>query len=323
MGFELSPTEMADPPAKLPDWARCITVPLGVPWVSDDTQVGNDSDTLKQNTTESEFVELKTIHSTYREQTKLVCCGPILDFSRKKLPGWLNLEDTFELQRQTAANLARSFARNFHQSIQLAYVAAGLNGIETRTLSYPNQLQITVDMLEGIENVRSDIPTMVSFDQPWGERLAWRVGGTHPSNIADSLLRNGLQISCFGLEVNLGYWPHGSLARGMLQWVELIDYWSQFGLPLFVILSAPVGSAAEIQGTRGLRKRNTQQQLTEYISNLIPVLLSKPIVNGIAWRQWNDHSNMRFPLSGLRTADGEPKETMDLMHKMGQRAYPG
>ena len=57
---------------------------------------------------------------------------------------------------------------------------------------------------------------MVSFDFPWAERLASAVGGSHPLQIADSLLRQGTQISFLGIEVNLGYWPNGSMMRDPL-----------------------------------------------------------------------------------------------------------
>ncbi len=315
--------------ASLPSWINCISLSV--------TDVA-----VNYSSHEFDWTAIESNINQYGGETRLIALGPMIDFARRDLPAWLNNDDTFDLQRQTAANLARGYARHLLSKNQLAYVAAGLNGISQRSRSFPQQLQITVDMLEAIENVRTDVNTLVSFDQPWGERLAWSVGGSHAMHIADTLLRHGLHISSFGLEVNLDYWPHGSLARDPLHWVDLIDHWSQFGLPLFVILSAPMLDVAtrpsqEVQSgafpnteeddesddfesllkRRGIRRSMSSAQLYNYLEAIIRVLISKPIVNGILWRQWQDDPDLRFIGSGLVNQHGELKPIGRLLEQVG------
>ena len=60
-----------------------------------------------------------------------------------------------------------------------------------------------------------------------------------PWHYADALVRADLGISGFGLEINAGYWPRGSAHRPAFEYGRLIDQWSQLGLPLMVMLTAP------------------------------------------------------------------------------------
>ncbi|HMO15467.1 MAG TPA: hypothetical protein PKD64_10970 [Pirellulaceae bacterium] len=312
--------------ANLPNWVNCISLSV------------NDV-VINRASHEFDWDAIKANMSRYVGKTQVLAMGPMVDFSQRRPPNWLRNDETFELQRQTAANFARGFARHLLGKNQLAYVAAGLNGISQQSKSFSHQLQITVDMLEAVDSVRTDISTLVSFDQPWGERIAWSVGGTHAMHIADTLLRHGLHISSFGLEVNLDYWPHGSLARDPLHWVDLIDQWSQFGVPLVVILSAPmfesgyaglsesVGIDSKGQNgsmdsqtlfkKSGIRRCMTHMQLYNYLESVIRVLISKPIVNGILWRQWRDEPEQRFIACGLVDQNGELKSLGRLMEQIG------
>jgi len=315
LGVILSGERLEDIDQRAPAWASFIACPI---------------QDLNESVSENSWEATQAMCSKLSAGARLLSVGPLLDYAARSLPTWLQSDDTFELQRQIASNYAQSFAREFGSSPQLVYVAAGINGIATRNLTYPQQLQLTVDMLEGLEYVRSDIKTLVSFDQPWGERLGFGAGGTHPLHIADALLRHGLQITSFGLEINLSYWLQGSFCRDPFRWVDLIDVWSQFGLPLFIILSAPnqclpdqeSGSPLRLDQLfrdKRVRGRMTQPQLLQHLQTVIEVLLCKPIVNGVVWRQWQDDSEMRFIGSGLLSEDGCRKPAWDLFQAISDR----
>jgi len=196
-----------------------------------------------------------------------------------------------------------------------------------RRLSYPQQTQLTSEMLNLIDESQVDVPMMVSFDYPFAERLATAVGGIHPLQIADSLLRQGVSVNFVGLDVNLDYWPCGSVFRDPLQWIEMIDLWSQLGLPLIINLRMPTGermenppkadgkekgkgksSAARINE---FRSDMSHQQRLHFIEKIIPVLIARPIVHGLVWTQWRDQDDLRYPFGGLVGADGESKKVLD------------
>ena len=98
--------------------------------------------------------------------------------------------------------------------------------------------------------------------------------------------------------------------RDPLQWVDLIDRWSQFGLPLVIYLCAPTGSINESPNNRFLqtiRGGAQSPKFNEYLATIIRLLTHRPAVNVIAWRRVFDDDNPRFPFSGLVEAGGNLK----------------
>lgn len=255
--------------------------------------------------------------------------GPLLDASPNGLPPRLLEADDFDARRNLLMAEVREQVSNLPESVKLIHAVSGLNGTGHRTLSYPQQLQATIDVLQTLEDSGNRIPTMISFDGPWCERLAWSVGGTHALQIADSLLRRGVSISMLGLEIHLDYSPTGSLPREPLQWVELIDTWSQFGLPLIVLLRAP--SAHEPTTQAGPPNKDfvinqprggmTDDQRLGLLETVIPMLLARPAVQGILWQQARDGDDPRYPSSGLLDDQLQPKATLKLLQNIRKKFF--
>jgi hypothetical protein len=248
--------------------------------------------------------------------------GPLLNASPDGMSDRLLALDDFEARKAQVLAGTREAFRDLPASVKLVHAVSGLNGTGHRHLSYPQQLQLTIEVIQAIEDSSADLPVMISFDFPWAERLAWSVGGTHPLQIADSLLRRGVRISMLGLEINLDYWPGGSAIRDPLQWVELIDVWSQLGLPLVVCLRSPSGDATQIGSADSSREVNqprsvlSDEQRFELLQTVIPMLIARPIVHGVVWQQWRDDDDPRFPLGGLLNADGSEKKSMSFLKQL-------
>ena len=253
---------------------------------------------------------------------KRILVGPFLDAS----PGGMRDEiielDDFFARRDQILNRCRKAIRNLNPSSSLLHVVSGLNGMGHRHLSYPQQTQITSDMLNLIDESQVDVPMMVSFDYPWAERLASAVGGAHPLQIADSLLRQGVPINFIGLDVNLDYWPCGSVVRDPLQWIDMIDIWSQLGLPLIFCFRMPT-MAGEVSNSgqivNEVRSQLDDQQRLAMLETLLPMIVARPGVHGFVWRQWSDSDDERFPGGGLVTKDGGEKPILELLRKVSQQ----
>jgi len=253
---------------------------------------------------------------------KRMIVGPFLDAS----PGGMTEEivalDDFFARRDYILNRCRKTIRSLNPSSSLLHVVSGLNGIGHRHLSYPQQTQITSDMLNLIDESQVDVPMMVSFDFPWAERLASAVGGAHPLQIADSLLRQGVPINFIGLDINLDYWPGGSVIRDPLQWIDMIDIWSQLGLPLIFCFRMPTMADSTIprsgQLINEVRSELTDQQRLSILETLLPMIIARPGVHGFVWRQWNDSDDERYPGGGLFTDAGEEKPVLDVIRNVVQ-----
>jgi hypothetical protein len=253
---------------------------------------------------------------------KRMIVGPFLDAS----PGGMKDEivelDDFFARRDFILNRCRKAVRNLSPTSSLLHVVSGLNGMGHRHLSYPQQTQITSDMLNLIDESQIDVPMMVSFDYPWAERLASAVGGAHPLQIADSLLRQGVSINFIGLDINLDYWPCGSVVRDPLQWIDMIDVWSQLGLPLILCFRMPTMAKEQIPRSGQLfnevRSALSDEQRLSMLETLLPMMVARPGVHGFIWRQWSDSDDPRFPGAGLVTESGQEKPVMDLLKSVTQ-----
>ena len=254
---------------------------------------------------------------------KRMIVGPFLDAS----PGGIQDEivelDDFFARRDYILNRCRKTIRNLNPSSSLLHVVSGLNGMGHRHLSYPQQTQITSDMLNLIDESQVDVPMMVSFDYPWAERLAGAVGGAHPLQIADSLLRQGVPINFIGLDVNLDYWPCGSVVRDPLQWIDMIDIWSQLGLPLIFCFRMPTMAKETVprsdQLINEVRSQLSDEQRLSILETLLPMIVARPGVHGFVWRQWSDADDQRFPGAGLVTEAGEEKPILEMLRRVSKQ----
>ncbi len=195
---------------------------------------------------------------------------------------------------------------------------------------------MTTEILDTIDDSSVDVPVLVSFEYPWAERLASSVGGIHPLQIADSLLRQGGPLAFLGLDINLDYWPCGSLTRDPLQWIDLIDVWSQLGLPLILCMRIPQrvnagfgdgnidsnggrrSESKELQESRNSVRCNlTDEQRLELLDTILPMMIARPSVHGMIWRQWQDTDDNRFPGGGIADANGHAKAIATRIQRTG------
>ena len=256
-------------------------------WVDELSE--SSEDTVEDNSGES----IKRITAIY---------GPLMDSNPGGLPEWICQMQHIEQRRQAILDVARQALGSMQpDSCDLLYAVSGINGVGHRYMTFSQQLHLTIDVIQVVENLLPTTPIMVSFDQPWGERLAWSVGGGHALQIADTLLRQGCRIDVLGLEINLDYWPIGSLPRDPSQWVDLLDFWSHFNLPLMVFLRMPciddssLAKGAKPPSTASAREAlpKSQQilhnldaeQQVQYLQAILPLLLGRPNIRGVIWNQ--------------------------------------
>ena len=271
--------------------------------------------------------DVSLAHSEDNQQRTII--GPILDSSPRSK---FSFEpESYEQGRDELLGKLDQLLAEMPDSASLIHAACNLNGIGQRNLSYRQQLQLTSEILGRIENSDSDVPAMVSFDYPWAERLAWSVGGIHPMQIAEDLTRNGARISFIGLDINLDYWPGGSIARDPLQWIDLIDAWCQFGMPLVLCLRIPKLCGDELQNADTETKQPAEprvsrasraskcNQIADNMTDIqrwrlakviLKIAVARPGVHGVIWRQWSDAEDERYPFGGLVDAKGNSKQVL-------------
>ena len=242
--------------------------------------------------------------------------GPFLDTSAGGMKESLIECDDFRSRRLLVLNKMRNTVDSLPANVSMLHLVSGVNGLGHRHLNYAQQLQLTIDMLNLRDELELQKPAMISFDFPWAERLAGAVGGIHPLQVADSLLRQGVRISYIGLEMNLDYGTTGSAFRDPLQWIDLVDVWAQLSIPLVLCLRMPSGVSSEVPDQNTNRNvcrpgdGMTDQQRIEVLQTVLPMMAARPMVAGLMWQQWSDDGDSRFPFGGLVSSENVEKTNL-------------
>lgn len=253
-----------------------------------------------------------------------ICGGPLLNFDKNGLPDWLYLwEEDAESLQSYMLNYVEATVKRFAGKVSLWHAWAGLNNGQAMTLSEEFRLRVGVAALETLRAHDPTTPVFVSFNQPFGEYLARKAMDLAPIHYADTLVRADLGVSGFGLEINMGYWPDGTLPRDVLEICRMIDRWSSLGLPLVIILTIPSENASINTKDRQIlpfgnnsMDPNTQAQLA---SEIVRACLAKPAVQGVVWNQLVDGDSSLYPNAGLFHSDGEPKPVLQTLKEIRTR----
>ncbi len=245
-----------------------------------------------------------------------VCGGPLLNFGKNGLPDWLYLwEDDPEALEGYMLRYIENTVKEYSSKVTLWHAWSGLNDCQAMNLSEELRVRLAVASLETLRTHDSTTPVLVSFNQPFGEYMSRKSLDLAPIQYADTLIRAELGVSGFGLEINLGYWPDGTLPRDPLEISRLVDRWSSLGLPLVLILTLPSSGLAEPSEDRSIiafggQKCSFETQ-AKIAHEIVEVCLAKPAVQGVIWNQLVDNDSAVYPNAGLFTSDVEPKPILE------------
>ena len=256
-----------------------------------------------------------------------ICGGPLINFHRHGLPDWLYLwEEDYDSLLSYMNRYVETIVGQFLGKVNLWHCWAGLNCGVPMDVPEEFRLRVAVSTVETLRRSDPTAPVIVTIDQPWGQYQSRREHDLTPMHYADTLLRAGLGVSGIGLELNMGYWPHGTLARDLLEVSQLIDRWALFGVPLVIFLTLPSQSTRDpqaafpdedVQGVFADQVDSSTQAISS--QQLIRVLLGKPSVQGIVWNQLHDAARHAFPHGGLFDSQGHRKPVFDALREIRLR----
>lgn len=243
-----------------------------------------------------------------------VCSGPLLRLDKASLPDWIYLwEDDFDDVKGYALRYVEAAVARYQGKIQLWNCAGRLNRTGDLAMSEEQRLRMAVSTIETVRRVDPRTPVIMSFDQPWAEYLAREDNELSPIHFADALARADLGVAGVGLEINLAYWPMGTLPRDLLDISRQIDRWSMLGLPLLVLLTYPGGEGDDpnarplIRPTSDLPGGMSVDAQRTVVEQLVRILLAKKTVHGLIWNQLTDADPHEFPHGGLFDVNNSPK----------------
>ncbi|HEY0984813.1 MULTISPECIES: endo-1,4-beta-xylanase [unclassified Schlesneria] len=264
------------------------------------------------------------------EQQKLMIRGgPLIDLGPGGLPPWLALweQDVFNLQSFVCDFVETAIARYFGR-IHTWEVCTRMNTGGALTLSEESRLTLTARVFDVARQVDEDAHLIVRVDQPWGDYQSRGSHGLSPIQMVDALIRSGVGLSGVNLEVAIGYRPHGSAQRDLLECSRLIDTWTNLDIPIFVTLVCPSSSEPDelalpdIQvNPRTWPTPGNEKIQARWIESMLDLLVAKQRVAGVLLPHLSDGQSHRFPHAGLLNRDETPKEIVErlISHQINQR----
>lgn len=251
-----------------------------------------------------------------------VCGGPLLQLDPAGLPDWLCLyEDDLHNLLLCVSEFVQAAVTRYRGKVNLWQCAGRLTSADVLSLSEEDKLRLAARTIELARSIDPETPAVVSFDQPWGEYLSRRELDFPPLHFADALVRAGLDLSGVMLEVNLGYHPGGTLPRTPLDFSRQLDYWSLLGLPLFVSITVPSADQDDPLANRHVILRPgswTARAQQAWVARYVPLILSKPSVQGVFWNQLHDSQPHDFPHGGLFDPQQRPKPALRALTSIRQ-----
>lgn len=345
--FGLTLDQATSEPSRDQDVVRMANaIALGLSWRSLEPQAGRfDWDAFDQAL------------QWCRQNHLRVLSGPLLSNSGQHLPEWLTLwADDCDAVQSYLIQFIRALVNRYRGRVNVWNCAARLNVPGVLPLSDEERLRLLVTTIEEVRKLDPETPVIASFDQPWAEFLAEDPLACSPLHLADSLVRADLGLAGIGLELNLGYWPKGTLPRDLLEIGSQIERWSVLGLPLVLYLTVPSGSppamlvdrsSTSLESTGswpgiasvstnefgsnpstpivndaaatgvavkklwpGFAAGSSPAAQAEFLDKLVPLLIAKPMVQGLIWNQTYDSGTAEHPTGGLFDQLGQPKPAL-------------
>ncbi len=251
--------------------------------------------------------------------------GPLLRFDAESIPDWLCLwEGDYDNLVGCVSEYVETCVKRYRGKVNLWHCTSGVNVGSFLSLSEDEKLRLAVRVFELTRHLDPSTPAILSFDQPWAEYMMQREIDP-PLYVADVLARSGLGISGIGLELNLGYYPGGSYLRDLLDFSRLIDHWSLLGLPLFVTLAIASSDEVDPQAhAKGLPIPDAfpggwnEENQRRCVHRIIPLLLAKPAVRSVIWRQLQDAVPHAYAHAGLFNHKDQAKPALSALAEIRQ-----
>ena len=202
----------------------------------------NISMEMGQLETESKSAAISLIDAQLawaRRNSLRIFGGPLINLQSHAVPKWLYLLSDFQSMYDAACKHATFMVERYQGQVHLWSAAAGLNAPNTLGITDEQVLHLAVGVIQAVRRSDPKTPVVLSIDAPWAEYLGQKSDGISPLHFADALIRADLGLSGLGLELNLNYWPGGSMPRDLVDISDLIDHWNVLGLPLLAHVSAP------------------------------------------------------------------------------------
>jgi hypothetical protein len=275
-----------------------------------------------------------------------------------KTPSFANSATNFEQLCRLIFARVGNIVEQCQGRVRLWDASSSLNISQQYELDDQQAFRLASGIISTIRSIDKS-PIVFCINQPAAEYMKKANHSIDPFRFARSLIQvHDRDIAGIGLDLNLHYWPHGTLPRDLIEISDLIDHWQFLEKSLLVRLTAPLsvdddnralfndslvsnwrypGSQIKTQmldamqdtdpdlfGTH-IEDHDSSQSFSRSKTlppnglELIQMLLCKLSVHGIIWSQTDDSSDHLFPNSGLYASDATRRPLVECMNRIRQQ----
>jgi hypothetical protein len=245
-----------------------------------------------------------------------VSIGPLIDLGDERLPAWMS-DWHGELPSVAAffCDFVETAIHRYRDRVSEWLLCSGFNFTTALGLTEDDRLRLSARLLDAARAADPDARWMVGLAQPWGDYLDRDDFTYSPLVFADTLMRSGLPVTGFEVEVVGGDRPGASLMRDGMETLRMLELFGVLGVPIDLMFRHPgrVGPAGgHTTGVNGppqtWRAEDDEAAQSDWGESLARIGLCLPHVRSVFWGRWADHGD---DTAGLVTADGRPKRLLE------------
>lgn len=258
----------------------------------------------------------------WSKQTRLIrAIGPLISLDSHDLPSWIQPDTPFPLIEASALNFICQVVRRYRARMDFWEIVGPLNAPLPFAVSDEKLASFVARALQTARNLDPGATIALSVRQPWLEDLRFRECEYPAPLIVDALLRAEIGIDGIVLEFYLGYAPDGTYPRDLLELSRQIEFWSQWGVPLFIRFCAPSrpgGDPLCVRSVKTLQWPWNEEEQLRWTEKHLRMFLSNPLIRGVFWSPWCDFEPHEFPYGGLFDLSQKPKPVTEFLADLRQ-----
>jgi GH35 family endo-1,4-beta-xylanase len=243
-------------------------------------------------------------------QGKPIVAGPLLDFSRRAMPNWMDVwQHDYDTCRDMVYDHIEKVVDRYKGIVNIWNIASGLNVNDHFTFDADQMLDLTRMTALLVRQSRKGARVMIELTQPFGEHVAFNRESLHPLSFIDRLVQEGVRLDAVGVQILFGRRDFGQATRDLMQISSMLDRYFLLEIPIVVsALGVPSETIDPAGGT--WHEAWSPQVQSQWVSKLFAICLSKPHVESIFWAELFDHSGAEPARIGLITDEGKAKPAL-------------
>lgn len=254
-----------------------------------------------------------------RELEKPIVMGPLLDFSKRSLPEWMNVwKHDYDTCRDHAYDFVEQVVGRYKAVVGIWNIASGLNLNDHFEFTSDQMIDLTRMVVLHVRQARPGARTMLELVQPFGEYCTKNRDAVSPFHFVDRVMREGIRFDALGVQLLFGRSEGGMHTRDIMQISSMLDRFFLLEVPVFVSALGVPSMTVDDWGGWWRGKWDPEIQ-SKWITQVFALAMSKPFVESIFWTDLVDHEDARFNGAGLINSAGQLKPSFTRFRDLRKR----